>query len=100
MDGRIESHIVDHEMPPLEDGSVTAESTERPSLRPRDNLWEVKRRWRADRDRSRSPPNIFASNNGDNRNSREVNNAPRRRGLLGLNNVLRRMGLLGLNNAS
>ena len=40
MDGRIESHIVDLEMPPLEDGTVTAEPTERPSLRSSDNMWE------------------------------------------------------------
>ena len=44
MDGRIESHIVDSEIPPFKDGAVTADPTERPSPRPSENIWEV--RWR------------------------------------------------------
>ena len=49
----------------------------------------MRRRQRTDRDRSRSQPNICTSNNGDNRNSREVNNAPGGRGLLGEYNTLK-----------
>ena len=75
IDGRIESHIVDPEIPTLKDGAVTAGSVEMPSSRPSDNVWEVWRQQRTDRDRSRSPHNIFASNNSDNRISREVHNA-------------------------
>ena len=59
--------------------------TERPSPRPSDNMWEVRRRQRTNIDRSRSAHNIFTSN----RNSREVNNVQRGRGLLGLNNAPR-----------
>ena len=84
MDGWIESHIVDPKMPPFEDGAVAAEPPERPSSRPSDNMWEVKWRLRTNRGRSRSPPNIITSN----RNSREVNNAPRGRGIPGLNNSI------------
>ena len=65
MDGRIEIHIVYPNMSPLEDGAVTAEPIERPSPRPSDNMWEVRRRQRTHKDRSRSPPNIFTSNSGD-----------------------------------
>ena len=95
---RIESHIEDPEMPPLEDGAMTAEPTERPSPRPSD-MWKVRRRQRTNRDRSRSPSYIFTSNNGGDRNSRKINNAPRRRSLFGLNNGPRGSGLLQLNNA-
>ena len=49
MDGRIESHMVDPELSPLEDNAATAEPTERPSHRSNDSVWEV-RRQRTDRD--------------------------------------------------
>ena len=39
IDDMIESYTVDPEMPPLEDGDMTTEPTERPSLRPSDNVW-------------------------------------------------------------
>ena len=55
MDGRVESYIVDPEMPPLKDGAVPAELSPRPS----DNMLEVRWRQRTNRDISRSPPNIF-----------------------------------------
>ena len=67
MDGGIESHIVDSEIPPLKDDAVAAEPAERPSPRPSDNKWEVRRRQRTTRDRSRSPPHNFISNSGGNR---------------------------------
>ena len=86
MDGRIDNHVVDPELPPFEDGTVAAESTERPLPRPNDNMWEVRRRKRTNRDRSRSPPNIFINN----RDSKEVPNAPRGRDLLGLNKNVHR----------
>ena len=41
VDGRIESHIIDPEMPPLEDSAVTPTSTDRPSPRPIDNMGKV-----------------------------------------------------------
>ena len=95
MDGRVESHVVDLTMPPLEDGAVAVTPTERTSPRPSHNMWEERWRQRTNRDRYRSPPNIFNSN----RIPREVNNGQRGRGLLGLNNAPRGRGLLGLNNA-
>ena len=72
MDGRIESHIVDHEMPPLADSAIAAEPTKRPTPRPSDNMWKDRRREKTDRERSRSPHDICTSISGDNRNSREV----------------------------
>ena len=65
MDSRIESHIVDPKMPPIEDGAVAAEPNERSSPRHRNNMWKVRRRQRTNRDGSRSLPgnytNIFTS---------------------------------------
>ena len=81
MDGRIESHIVDSEMLPSENGAVTAEPSERLSPRFIDNIWEVKRRQRTNQDISRYPYNNFTSNSSDNRNSSKVNNGPRGRDL-------------------
>ena len=95
IDGGIESHIVDPEMPSLEDGAVTAEPNERPSPRPSDNMWQKRRRQRSNR--SGSPPNILLVSVMM-IETKEVNNAQRERGLLGLNNDPRGRGLLGPNN--
>ena len=76
INGREESHIMDPEMPSLEDGALTAEPPEGPSLTPSHNMQEVRRRQRTNRDGSRSPPhnytNVFIS---------RVNIVPQERGI-------------------
>ena len=95
VEGRIEKRIVDPEIPPL--NKEPAEHTEgpyrfrpnSPSVRPSDTVWEVRRRQRTQRDRSRSPPNIFTSDDKNYRGISGLKNAKRRRGILVLNNAPR-----------
>ena len=75
-------------MPPLVED--TAEHTKGPhrsrpnwsSARLNDTVWEVRRK-RTERERSRSPPNIFTSDDKNSRGISGLNNVPRGKGMHG-----------------